>query len=123
MNIVSWILQGIVAIAFLMAGSIKVSQSKAFIREKLGPWSDDFSLTTIKLIGTTQILCALGLIFPMWLDIFPLLTPLATIGLMLIMVGAFFTHLKRNEKKEMMTPIIILIVLGIILNSRYSLLF
>lgn len=40
---------------------------------------------------------ALGLILPMLFNILPVLTPLAALGLGLIMVGAFLTHSRRKD--------------------------
>jgi hypothetical protein len=37
------------------------------------------------------------LILPLLTGILPILTPLAAVGLGIIQVGAFFTHLRRKE--------------------------
>ena len=123
MNTTAWILQGIIAFVFLMAGSIKATQSKAFIKEKLGPWADDFSLSTIKSIGITQILSALGLVVPMLIGKFTFLTPISAIILILIMIGAIYTHLGRGEKKESVPPFLVIIMLCVVLYIRQGLLF
>lgn len=100
MNIVLWILQGLLAFIFLMAGMMKVSQSKDGLKEKGGgrmDWVDDLSDGNIKLIGIVEVLGALGLILPQLTGILPWLTPLAAVGLTLTMVGATLLHIRRSE--------------------------
>ena len=60
-------------------------------------WVEDFSAGSIKAIGALEILAAVGLILPAVLDIAPVLVPLAALGLVLIMVGAAITRIRRHE--------------------------
>ncbi len=58
MNIVLWIVQGLLAAVFLMAGFMKVSKSKDEIKKIGGKqmiWVDDVSTNIIKLIGVAKI--------------------------------------------------------------------
>ncbi len=85
---------------FLMAGMMKVSQSKDGVKEKGGgrmDWVDDVSAGNIKLIGIVEVLGALGLVLPQLTGILPWLTPLAAVGLALTMVGAAVLHVRRSE--------------------------
>ncbi len=118
MNTILWIIQGILAAMFLMAGMMKVAQSKDALREKVGGWVDDFKDGQIKLIGFLEILGALGLILPMLLDILPLLTSVAAIGLILTMVGAARVHLKRKEMKNVIMNVMLLILAAIVAYGR-----
>ena len=96
MNTVLWIVQGILAMMFLMTGMMKLRQTKEDMAGKM-PWVEDFSQGQIRGIGMLEILGALGLILPMLTGILPILTPLAATGLALTMVGAFMTHLRRKD--------------------------
>lgn len=96
MNILLWIVQGILTGMFLMVGAMKLMQPKEKMAEKMG-WVEDFSQTQVRVIGVLEVLGALGLILPMATGIMPVLTPLAAVGLGLTMIGAFLTHLRRNE--------------------------
>lgn len=96
MNIVLWILQGILAAMFLMVGMMKLTKSKEEMAESMG-WVEDFSQGQIRGIGVLEIMGAMGLVLPILLGILPILTPIAAIGLSLTMVGAFLTHLRRKE--------------------------
>ena len=59
MNTAIWIIQGLMAAAFFMAGAMKVKQVKATLKEKLGGWIDDFSALAVKGIGVLELLGAL----------------------------------------------------------------
>ncbi len=48
-------------------------------------------------VGLLEVLGALGLVLPGALGIAPLVTPLAAVGLALIMVGAIATHVRIGD--------------------------
>ena len=121
MNIALWIVAGLLAAVFLFAGS-----SKLFIpREKLakapgGGWTLDFSAGFVKALGAVEILGAVGLILPALLDIAPVLVPLAALGLVLIMVGAVITRLRRHEPKAMVADLAYLALAGFVAWGRFG---
>ena len=83
MNIALWIVQVLLALLFLFAGSMKL----ALPLDKLtGPVALPGWFT--RFIGVAELLGAVGLILPSLLRISPGLTPLAALGLILIMIGA-----------------------------------
>jgi DoxX-like family len=51
----------------------------------------------VKAIGALEVLAAVGLVLPAAVDIAPVLVPLAAVGVVLLMVGAMITHLRRHE--------------------------
>jgi len=105
-NILIWSLQSMAALAFIMAGLMKISTpyEELVIADNMG-WAEDFSAIQIKAIGILEVLGAIGVILPLVLKKFTFLVPIAALGLVLVMVGAIFTHLSREE------PIIVNIVL------------
>ncbi|RME91818.1 MAG: DoxX family protein, partial [Bacteroidetes bacterium] len=89
---------GLVALAFLFAGTMKLITPYAELTAEPGmAWAKDFSATQIQGIGALEVLGALGLILPILLKKWQFLVPLAAIGLALIMVGAAAVHLGRGE--------------------------
>ena len=100
MNTALWITQGLLAVAFSMAGLMKLMQPKEKMREKMG-WVDDFSQSQVRGIGMLEILAAIGLIVPGLTGILPILTPLAAVGLVLMMIGAAMTHMRRGGEAQM----------------------
>lgn len=113
MNIALWILQILLGLLFLAAGAMKATQSKEKILEvgERMAWVNDFSANTIKTIGVLEVLGGLGLILPQLTGILPWLTPIAAIGLVLTMIGAMLTHIRRGDGTQ---PVIMNAVLLLI---------
>jgi uncharacterized membrane protein YphA (DoxX/SURF4 family) len=115
MNIALWILQGFLAAIFLIAGAIKVIKSKDELKalggEKMN-WVDSKSAVSVKLIGTIEVLAAIGLILPQLTGILPWLVPLAAFGLVLTMIGAVMLHQRRGDGPKAIVQVIILLVMA-----------
>lgn len=111
MNIALWIVQGLLGVAFLMAGGMKLMQPKEKLAANMA-WVEDFAPNTIKIIGLLEVLGAIGLILPWALNIVPELTGIAAIGLVLTMIGAAITHVRRNEM-QMLAPNVVLGLLAL----------
>lgn len=121
MNVFLWIVAGVLAAFFLAAGAIKLSQSRRkLLANPNMKWVEDFSAGTIKLIGTVEVLGALGLILPGALDIAPVLVPLAATGLGLIMIGAIITHGRRKELQPVAINVFILILAALVAIFRFG---
>lgn len=97
MNVFLWVLQILLAVLFLVAGATKLTQSKDQLRAKKMNWVDDVSDNGIKAIAGLEVLGALGLVLPWALDIAPVLTPIAAVGLAITMIGAVVVHVRRKE--------------------------
>ena len=115
MNIALWILQGFLAAIFLIAGAIKVIKSKDELKalggEKMN-WVDSISAVSVKLIGTIEVLAAIGLILPQLTGILPWLVPLAAFGLVLTMIGAVMLHQRRGDGPKAIVQVSILLVMA-----------
>jgi hypothetical protein len=105
MNTAIWIAQVLLALAFGFGGFQKSTLPKEKLAPKF-PWVNDFSLGTVRFIGIAEFLAAIGLIVPQRTGVAPILTPLAAIGLALIMFLAAIYHLRKKEYRVL--PIIAL---------------
>lgn len=115
MDVLAWILSGLLASAFLGAGAAKIFTT----REKLlaNPnmaWTEDFTSAQVKAIGAVEVLGAIGVILPWLLDTSRVLTPLAAVGLAIIMVGAMLTHARRGELKQALPIVAVLLTLAVV---------
>ena len=79
MSVVLWIVRGVLAAVFLMAGVIKATQPREKLLKQL-PWVEDFSTGTVRFIGVMELLAAIGLILPAVTGVAVFLTPLALGG-------------------------------------------
>ena len=83
MNYVLWIVQGLLALIFLFTGGTKLILPIEVLTEQT-PLPGLF----VRLLGVAEVLGAIGLILPGLLRIWPVLTPLAASGLVIIVTGA-----------------------------------
>lgn len=100
MSIALWVVQGLLALMFLLAGGMKVLAFDRFQKQTQEQHPDrDLGLSKgfLMFIGGSELAGALGLVLPWGTGILPVLTPIAAIGLAVIMVGASRFHLKRQE--------------------------
>jgi len=120
MNIALWIIAGLLAIAFLASGAMKLIQPKEKLSASGFGWVEDFSAGTVKAIGALEVLAAAGLILPAALDIAPVLVPLAAVGLVLLMVGAFITHVRRREAQGLVVTLVLLALAAFVVWGRFG---
>ena len=103
-----WIVQGLLAFAFAAAGLMKLGKSYDALRSdpKMG-WANDFSAEVVKLIGAAELAGAIGLVAPAATGVAPTLTPIAAAGLIVIMLGAAATHVRRKEMASVLPNVIL----------------
>jgi len=112
MNIALWIAAGVLAVAFLAVGGLKVSTPRAKLRERMA-WVEDFTDGQVKAIGAIELLGAIGVVVPGILKIAPILVPLAATGLAITMLLAFVMHARRGEAKESLGTNLVLFALAL----------
>jgi len=119
MNATVWIIHGILAIMFAMAGIMKSTQPKGKLVKSL-PWVNDFSTSTVQFIGLSELLGAIGLIVPWITGIAPILTTISAIGICVIMVLATnIVHLKKREYKEIAINIFLFLLAAFVAYGRF----
>jgi uncharacterized membrane protein YphA (DoxX/SURF4 family) len=121
MNLALWIIAGLLAGVFLIAGATKLVICQDTLAEAPGGgWINDFSAGFVKTLGAVEILGALGLIVPAILDIAPVLVPLAAIGLALIMVGAATVTVRRHEAGHALLNLAYLALIVFVAFGRFG---
>jgi hypothetical protein len=101
-NIALWVVAGLLAIAYLAIGGMKIVKSPKQLAENpnTAAVADELSVPAIKAIGAIEVAGALGLILPWLTGIAPILTPVAAIGLVAVQIGAMVFHGRRREFKQ-----------------------
>ncbi|MFE7504820.1 DoxX family protein [Promicromonospora sp. NPDC057488] len=121
MNIALWTVAGLLALAYVAGGGLKVVMSKQRIRATGGDsaaWTDDVSPARIKTIGVLEVLGGLGLVLPGLTGVAPELVPLAALGLAMIMVGAAVTRISRREYRLLVADLAYLVLIAFVLWGR-----
>ncbi|MEO8075552.1 MAG: DoxX family protein [Acidobacteriota bacterium] len=96
LNAALWIAQALLAFTFGFAGFLKVTQPIAALATQM-PWTGAVPAALVRCIGVSELAGAIGLILPAATRIRPALTPLAAVGLVVIMGMAAGFHLSRGE--------------------------
>ncbi|MET9211723.1 MULTISPECIES: DoxX family protein [unclassified Nocardia] len=120
MNIALWIVAAFLAAVFTMSGVLKLAQSKSKLAESGMGWVENFEPGTIKAIGALELLGAVGLIVPAALGIATVLTPLAAVGLILVMAGAIVVHQRRQEYPFVAVNIVLLVLAAFVAWGRFG---
>jgi uncharacterized membrane protein YphA (DoxX/SURF4 family) len=106
-NIALWIVASVLAAVFLASGASKILQPREKVIASGYRWAEDYTPDQVKLIGVIEAIGAIGLILPAALGILEILTAMAATGLALVMVAAALVHLRRNETKHVVKPLVL----------------
>ena len=121
MDTALWVMTGLLAAVFLVAGSTKLFIPRAKLAKAPGGgWVMDFGARFVRALGAVEILGAVGLILPALLDIAPILVPLAATGLATIMVGAAIVTYRRNEFKHVLLNLTYLALAAFVAWGRFG---
>jgi hypothetical protein len=97
MNLVLWLVAGLLTAVFGTTGILKLTQSKDHLVRSGITWVEDFSTPVVRGIGALELLAALALVLPTAFGAAIWLTPLAAVGLTVLMAGAVTIHVRRHE--------------------------
>lgn len=104
LHVLLWVLQALLALFFAAAGYshglMPIADAAA-----AAPWMAEVPPALPRFVGLAEIAGALGLILPAATRRAPWLTPLAALGLAVIMVLASLFHLARSE--PVMVPMLL----------------
>ncbi len=118
MNIVLWIIQILLALMFLFAGGTKLYYSSEAMAAMSPPGSIQLSGLVLKFIGVCEVLGGLGLVLPGLLRIRRQLTPLAAIGLLIIMIGAVVVSIMGTGVGSAMPALVIGLLCAFVAYGR-----
>lgn len=112
-----WIVQGLLALLFLCAGSMKLIVPIAMLTAQMPlPFPGSF----LKFIGVAEVTGAMGLILPGLVRIRPMLTPLAACGLLIIMIGATTVTLVAGSVVGALVPLVVGLLCTAVAYGRRS---
>ncbi len=109
-NTMLWVAQSLLAALFLFSGVMKSTQSEQKLVASGQTGVEGLPRSLIRFIGISEILGAAGLVLPLLSNVMPVLTPLAAIGLGLIMILAAIVHYRREERRTALQNLFILLV-------------
>jgi len=98
MLIALWIINALLAVAFLGAGLNKIVRTKETLLTGGMGWVENQPMPPVRRVSLVRTIGALGLILPLLTHMAPILTPIAAVALAGLLVGAIVTHTRRGEK-------------------------
>jgi hypothetical protein len=108
-----WAVQVALALLFVFAGGVKFVMSAEDLTKNTA-----LSATFLRFIGVCEVLGAIGLVLPGALRFGRVLTPLAAIGLVIIMVGATVVTTVEMGVADAIFPFAVGLFLALVLYSR-----
>lgn len=118
-HIILWVAQVILAATFIWAAAMKLVQPPDKLAA-MWPWTGQIPGTLVKLTGLIDLAGATGLILPSLLRIKPKLTPIAAIGIILLMISASIFHIARGEAAQIGTNIVFAGMAAFIAWGRFT---
>ena len=118
MNIVLWVLQVLLAVAFFAHGWMMLwppPEIAVQMNASLPRW---FSL----FIGVSEVLAAIGLILPGLTRVMPWLVAWAAGGIVIVMVSATIYHVVRGEMASAATTLVLLVMATVVAWMRFRVL-
>jgi uncharacterized membrane protein YphA (DoxX/SURF4 family) len=115
MNILLWVLQVLLALAFFAHGWLFLSPPAAMVDQMNASLPRWFQL----FLGVAEVLAAVGLTLPGATRIQPWLVPCAAAGVMIVTLSATVFHLARGEVSSAITTFVLLAVATFIAYMRW----
>jgi uncharacterized membrane protein YphA (DoxX/SURF4 family) len=120
MNLALWTIAIVLAAVFAGSGLMKLFVPKDKLVTSGQGWAQNFSPTSIRLIGVIEVLGAIGLVVPAAVHIAPILVPLAAVGLALVMVGAVVVHARRKEPVNVAVNLVLIALAVFVAWGRFG---
>jgi len=113
LNVVLWIIQGLLALLFLFAGGVKLILPIAAMAKQvaLPGWF-------LRCIGVAEVLGGIGLVLPGIARIRTGLTSLAACGLVIIMIGATCITAAEGSIRSALFPLVVGLLAAFVAYAR-----
>jgi hypothetical protein len=118
MNVLLWVLQVLLAAAFLAHGLLFLFPPAAVVEQMNASLARWFQL----FLGVAEVLAAVGLTLPGMTRIQPWLVPCAAAGVMIVMVSATVFHIARGELSSAVITAVLLALATFVAYMRWRVL-
>jgi putative oxidoreductase len=114
MNILLWVLQVLLALAFFAHGCLFLFPPAAIAEQMNATLPRWFQL----FLGIAEVLAAVGLTIPAFTRIQPRLVSWAAVGIMIVMISATVFHVMRGEVSSAITTVVLLAIATFVAYMR-----
>lgn len=116
MDMTLWVLQTLLAVAFLAHGWLFLSPPAEMVELMNASIPPAFRI----FIGVAEVLAAVGLTLPGITRVLPWLIPCAAAGLMIVMITATVLHATRGEISSALTTAILFVLATFVAYMRWK---
>jgi hypothetical protein len=114
MNVVLWILQVLLAVAFFAHGVLLLAPPPEIAQQMVASLPRWFWV----FLGVAEVLAAIGLTLPGMTRVQPWLVTWAAVGVMIVMVAATIWHIARNEMSSEVITLVLLAMATFVAYAR-----
>jgi len=118
MNALLWVLQVVLAVAFLAHGLLFLFPPAAMVEQMNAAIPRAFQL----FLGVAEVLAAVGLTLPGVTRVYPWLVPCAAAGIMIVMISATMFHIMRGEVSSAIITAVLLLLATSVAYMRWKVL-
>lgn len=116
MNIALWVLQVLLAAAFLAHGLLLLFPPADMVEAMNATMSPTFR----NFLGVAEVLAAIGLTLPGITRVLPWLVSCAAAGVMIVMISATVLHIVRNEVSSAIITAVLLVMATVVAYARWK---
>jgi len=118
MNALLWVLQVVLAVAFLAHGLMFLFPPAALVEQMNAALPRAFQV----FLGVAEVLAAVGLTLPGVTRVYPWLVPCAAAGVMIVMISATMFHIMRGEVSSAIITAVLLLLATSVAYMRWKVL-
>jgi uncharacterized membrane protein YphA (DoxX/SURF4 family) len=120
MNTITWILTGVLAAVFTVSGVAKSTMSRDRLIATGQTGIQPFPMPFVRIVALSELAAVAGLFAPWLTGTARVLTPLAAVGLAIVMIGAATSHASLREPKATAVNTILLALAAFVAAARFA---
>jgi hypothetical protein len=120
MSIATWAASGVLAVLFFGSGVVKSTMSRERLLATGQSGIAPFPMPVVRLTAVSEIAAAFGLFLPWLLERAEVLTPLAALGLCVVMAGAAVSHASLREPKQVAANLVVFSLAAFVAADRLA---
>jgi uncharacterized membrane protein YphA (DoxX/SURF4 family) len=120
MNTITWILTAVLAVVFTISGFAKATMSRDRLIATGQTGIAPFPMPLIRIVAVSELFAVAGLFAPWLTETARVLTPLAAVGMSVVMIGAATSHASLREPKPVAVNATLLALAAFVAASRFA---
>ena len=120
MNTITWILTAVLGVVFTVSGVAKSTMSRERLIATGQTGIAPFPMPLVRVVAVSELFAVAGLFAPWLTGTARVLTPLAAVGLSIVMIGAATSHASLREPKPVAANATLLALAAFVAASRFA---